>query len=88
MVYGMVCICSLIHPLLPLHSFMLMAGLAEKNRNLMWQRREDVHSDKLMQAVLDDAAMSRMSNPVKLDPSEVTDFVLSPRFGVVQGRYI
>ena len=54
----------------------------------MWQRREDVHSDKLMQAVLDDAAMSRMSNPVKLDPSEVTDFVLSPRFGVVQGRYI
>ena len=48
--------------------------------------KEDAHSDVLLQKVVEDASMGRMSKARVLTDEDVRTLVLSPRFCVEQGQ--
>ena len=63
----------------------LLADRASKNKALIAGLREDVHSDVLLQKVLDDVALGRMTPPVPAEEVDLDRVILSPRFAVDQG---
>ena len=58
------------------------------NSGLIASLKEDPHSDVLLEKVLEDARLGRMSIPMKVGDVNLADIVLSPRFAVEQGASV
>lgn len=61
-------------------------GLMDANIQTVAQLREDRHSARLLEAAVEDADAQRMSYPRMVAGSGESEVLLSPRFGVEQGR--
>ena len=59
--------------------------MAANNTRLLERLKTDRHSDKLMQACVDDVKKHRMTQPTELEFSQLVGGTFSPRFSVEQG---
>ena len=66
----------------------LCGDRANANSGLLASLKEDPHSDVLLEKVLEDARLGRMSFPMKVGDVNLADIVLSPRFAVEQGASV
>ena len=56
------------------------------NKKLLEELREDDLGEKLMDITRDDYRKGRMSKPRQLQPKDLKECLLCPRFGVVQQK--
>ena len=63
----------------------LLDGADDANVRILSRIREDDHASSLHDACIKDAALGRVSYPVRATPAMFRDMVVSPRFGVLQG---
>ena len=63
----------------------LCGDRTKANNGLLASLKEDPHSDVLLEKVLQDARLGRMSFPMKVGDVNLADIFLSPRFAVEQG---
>ncbi len=64
----------------------LAAEHVKRNSQLVSKLREDEHSDALWKLTVEDAALGRMSFPRQLQPTDLRDTTISPRFCLLQGK--
>ena len=66
----------------------LAADATAANTRVLTRMREDCYSRDLHTSCAQDAALGRMSTPVSADAQACAECLISPRFGVLQGKCI